>query len=151
MTKKNGNVIMNLRVILKLELIIKMEYNTHQKKLLTDFLKLNCDKAYTIDEIANEVPVGKSTIYRLISKLTESGVVKRFSGETGRIFMYQYISCEHCSAHLHMKCVDCGKILHMNNKVSENILNNIMQDNNFSVDDAQTILLGKCSDCNKIS
>lgn len=150
MTEKSDNVIMKMRVILKLELIVKMEYNTHQKKLLTDFLKLNCDRAYTIDEIANAIPVGKSTIYRLISKLIENGIVKRFSGDTGRISLYQYISCEHCSVHLHMKCTDCGKIFHMNHKASENILNDIMQDNNFSVDDAQTILLGKCSDCNKI-
>lgn len=138
-----------MRVILKLELIFKVEYNTHQKKLLANFLKLNCDRAYTIEEISNEIPVGKSTIYRLISKFVENGIVKRFPGETGRTFLYQYISCEHCSAHLHMKCINCGKILHMDDSVSDNLLSNIMQGNDFSVDRSRTVLLGKCAHCNK--
>ncbi|MBQ3573159.1 MAG: transcriptional repressor [Clostridia bacterium] len=138
-----------MRVILKLELIVKVEYNTHQKKLLIDFLKLNCDTAYTIEEIAAAIPVGKSTIYRLMTKLIENGIVKRFSGDTGRIFLYQYISCEHCSAHLHMKCTDCGKIFHMDVGASDTLLSDIEQGNNFSVDRSRTILLGKCAHCSK--
>lgn len=126
----------------------QMTYNTEQKRTLLTFLSNNCDKAYTIEEIASSINVGKSTIYRLIPKLVEDGVVKRFSKDSGRRFLYQFIRCEHCSSHLHMKCVSCGKILHMDNKETETILNDIFENSDFSVDKNQTILFGKCSECN---
>ncbi len=128
-----------------------MEYKTQQKNRLISFLKDNNHRAFSIEDIASEIPVGKSTIYRIISKLSENGPVKKFANANKRGWLYQYMDCGKCNHHLHMKCTDCGKIFHMTNTASENILNNIMQDNNFSVDRTQTVLIGKCSDCNKIS
>lgn len=124
-----------------------MEYNTTQKKQLLDFLKENNEVAFAIEDIASRISVGKSTIYRLMPKLIKDGIVKRFTKGTTRVFLYQYINCEECSGHLHMKCTDCGKILHMDNKITNALLSNIMCDNEFSVDKNQTILFGKCSHC----
>ena len=58
-----------------------MEYNTVQKKALIAFLKENSARSYTIDEISNEIAVGKSTIYRLIPTLVSCGIVKKFNEE----------------------------------------------------------------------
>ena len=128
-----------------------MEYKTQQKNLLISFLKENSQRAFSIDDIAAQIPVGKSTIYRIISKLSENGPVRKFANDNSRGYLYQYMDCDKCNRHLHMKCTDCGKVFHMNDTASERILKNIMQNNNFSVDNTQTILVGKCSDCNKIS
>lgn len=136
-----------MRIILKLEMNY-MGYNTEQKRQLIDFLSQNCDHSFTIDEIAANISVGKSTIYRLIPALVSSGIVKRFTKDSGRRFFYQFIKCEHCTSHLHMKCVSCGKILHMDNAESDIILHDIFENSDFSVDKSQTILFGKCSDCN---
>ncbi len=127
-----------------------MGYNTIQKKLLADFLRQNHNSSFTIDEIASKISVGKSTIYRLMPKLVEDGTVKRFTKGTTRIFLYQYVNCKECSCHLHMKCMDCGKILHMNDKVTNDLISSIMFDNNFTVDKNHTILFGKCSHCNSL-
>ena len=51
--------------------------------------------------------------------------------------------------HLHMKCTECGKLLHMNNDVSKELLNEIFDLSNFSVDKETTVLYGKCKDCKK--
>lgn len=125
-----------------------MGYKTEQKQQLINFLSKNCDRSFTVDEIAASINVGKSTIYRLIPALVSSGTVKRFTKSVGRCSYYQFVKCAHCSSHLHMKCVSCGKILHMDNTESDTLLHDIFQNSDFSVDKNQTILFGKCSDCN---
>ncbi len=124
-----------------------MNYNTAQKKSLVNFMRKNYNSSFTIDDIASKIPVGKSTIFRLMPKLIDDGVVKRFTKGTSRVFLYQYVNCKECSCHLHMKCTECGKILHMDNAYTDNLLSNILSDNSFSVDKNRTILFGKCLDC----
>ena len=128
-------------------------YNTEQKKILIDFLKKHKDESFTIEEIhkrlrafTNNVP-GLSTLYRLMPKLAEEGLVKRFSEDGKRRFLYQIVGGKQCSTHLHMKCTECGKLLHMNNSLSEALLEEIQNCSKFSVDRGQTVLFGKCADC----
>ena len=70
------------------------EYNTEQKKQIIDFLKLHSDHHYTVDEITKAVSTdrgaGKSTVYRQISKLMQSGVIRRFETPGVKSFVYQY-------------------------------------------------------------
>ena len=63
-------------------------YNTEQRAMLTGFLKDNNESALSAEEIAEglkekykEEAPGKSTVYRLLSRLCEEGSVKRFSSE----------------------------------------------------------------------
>jgi Fur family ferric uptake transcriptional regulator len=129
-------------------------YKTEQKKLLIDFLKQHSEECFTIEEIAKEmseknetaVP-GLSTIYRLMPRLVDEGLVKRFSGDSKRRFLYQIVAGEHCGMHLHMKCTECGKLLHMNDDISDTLLKEIFKASNFSVDSGKTVLFGKCDDC----
>ncbi len=136
-----------MRVILNSEVVLFMEYVTEQKTQLLNFLKENSDCSYSIEEISEKIDVGKSTIYRLMPKLLKSGSVKRFSKDTGRKFVYQYINCDKCTSHLHMKCLSCGQILHMDGSETDIILKNIMNENKFSVDKKQTIIYGECEKC----
>ena len=53
-------------------------YNTNQRQIIVDFLKNNSETQYTIEQIASKtVSVGKSTVYRLINKMVDEGVVSR--------------------------------------------------------------------------
>ena len=126
-----------------------MEYSTDQKRTLLAFFEKNQENSYTIEEISENISVGKSTIYRLMPKMIEQGLVMRFSKEKSRHFYYQYMSCHRCHSHLHMKCTSCGKIIHMNSDISKSILDNIKNGDDFTVDSEETILLGKCSVCSK--
>ena len=132
-------------------------YRTEQKKLLIDFLKEHSNESFTIEEIVNRMSgdekissaPGLSTVYRLMPKLVETGIVKRFTGDRKRRFVYQIVAGEHCGMHLHMKCVECGRLLHMNDTVSEALLKEIFNASSFSVDSGRTVLFGKCDDCKK--
>ncbi len=132
-------------------------YQTHQKKDLIDFLKKHSDSAYTIDAIAEEIkkdpefanPPGKSTIYRLMPKLMDDNLVKCFAKGGASKSSYQIMGGENCHFHIHMKCIGCGKLLHMSDEDSDRLLERIRELNHFDVDLNQTLLFGRCQDCGK--
>ena len=128
------------------------EYNTEQKKLLLDFLEKNHDSSYTIEEITNELKargatVGKSTVYRLMTRLVEEKRVKRQLSDGSRKAIYRITLDAHCHNHLHLQCIKCGKVLHLDEEVSDKLLDTVKQINNFSVSEEDTVLMGKCADC----
>ena len=129
-------------------------YNTEQKKLLLDFLEKNSDSSYTVDEIATrlresegENAPGRSTVYRLMTRLVEERKVHRFSGEGSRRFLYRIIADDHCRTHLHLKCLQCGKILHLDHETSDALLEQVRMLKGFSVSEEQTLLFGSCAEC----
>ncbi len=125
-------------------------YHTHQRQLLIDFLQLNSDKAYTIEEIIEHInadELSKSTVYRLMTKLVEDGLVHRSVKGNSRTFVYQFINGEKCEGHLHIKCTDCGKVYHLDSAVSSEIKNDVSS-SGFEID-SHTVLLGKCGKCRK--
>lgn len=129
-------------------------YNTEQKKLLLEFLERNSDKSYTIDEIvegikssSGEHSLGRSTVYRLMTRLCEEKRVQRFAGEGSRRFLYRMIADDHCRDHLHLKCLSCGKILHLDRATSDALLEQVRLMEDFSVSEEDTLLFGNCSQC----
>lgn len=131
------------------------EYETKQKRILLDFFQAHPDHGFSIEELyagiceaySAELVPGKSTVYRLIPKLVSEGLVKRFSGEQGRQFAYQIVSCDACDAHLHLKCNACGSLYHMDHAVSERIMSEVLNRSDFSLDEKETVLFGICKDC----
>lgn len=136
------------------EVDILAEYHTQQKTVLTDFLRQHSETPYTVEELAGELErlfgetaPGKSTLYRLINRLVEEGTVKRFVKGNSRHFVYQIAGGEDCHHHLHMKCTDCGRLIHMGHEQSEMILDSIFGDTSFEVDREQTTIFGVCAEC----
>ena len=124
-------------------------YNTHQRKMLIDFLQSNCEKAFTIDEIIanlSENGISQSTAYRLMQKLVEDSLVHRTVKGNSRSFVYQYISDKKCDGHLHMKCTGCGKVYHLDHGISDHMQKDIKSTTGFEID-THTVLLGKCNTC----
>ena len=126
-----------------------MTYNTEKRSALISFLENNSDGAFTIDEIADKLSPdgsGKSTYYRLISKLVEEGVIKRISDDKTRHTTYQYLGSSGCGEHLHLKCKECGKLIHLDHTTSHTVEETIKEIGGFSIDEG-TILFGRCRGC----
>ena len=129
-------------------------YKTEQKKELIDFLKKNSHRAFTIDEMCQAMnedpalisPPGKSTVYRLIPKLLEDNTIKQFSNSTNKR-VYQIVSGEGCSCHIHLKCTKCGRILHTTSELTAELSGRIAASEEFSIDTCQTVLFGLCKNC----
>ena len=128
-----------------------MKYSTLQKNALIGFLESNGGAAMTAEEIYSALSndLGKSTVYRLLSELAAEGTVNKFAKENGKGMLYQYAHGNSCRAHLHLKCLKCEKLYHMNEKDSERILQSIKNDSDFSVSETNTVLFGVCRECGK--
>lgn len=132
-------------------------YKTEQKKALIDFLTKNSRRTFTIEEICREMeadpeyvlPPGRSTVYRLIPKLIEDNVVKRFYRGTSRKTVYQIVGGEDCTGHMHLKCTTCGRIFHMSTGISQELSKKIAEWDDFMVDAGQTMIFGICKECMK--
>ena len=129
-------------------------YNTEQKKMLLDFLERHHDSSYTLDEIVDGLRAaegdnapGRSTVYRLMTRLVDQKRVRRFSGEGSRSFLYRIIADDHCRNHLHLKCLGCGKILHLDHATSDSLLQKVKEIEGFSISEEDTLLFGNCAAC----
>ena len=131
-------------------------YETEQKKLLIALFRSDPDRFYTVEEAAeilrgdsDDATCGKSTVYRLVARLTEEGVLVRHAKEGSRSFYYQYVKGKECCDHLHLQCESCGQILHLNDETSTRVLKAILSENGFSIDGARTLMPGVCAACRK--
>ena len=130
------------------------KYNTVQREQLINFLKKHSAHAMTVTEIASmmkddpdteKVPC-ESTVYRLIKQLVEDGTVKRTVNGCSREFLYQMTDSETCRQHLHMKCRICGDLFHMDNRISEKLIEELLESEGFCLDRTM-VLTGVCKKC----
>ena len=131
---------------------MKKPYYTKQMTILVNFFKKNSDKQFTILEISNIIcnsDLGKSTVYRLVSKLLGKGEIKRYVKDGSKQFVYQYNTLNTCKSHLHLKCTDCGKVIHLENDISSAFENRVLKSNDFIISEELSMLYGKCNNCNK--
>ena len=126
-------------------------YKTKQKKSLINFLENHKSKQVSISEIISQIcpnGTGKSTIYRLISKMVDDGIMIRIRGNDGRSVLYQYAGENNlCHEHFHLKCTDCGKLIHLDCNELSHIGTHISKEHNFLIDSKKTVLYGTCFDC----
>lgn len=132
------------------------KYVTAQKEELKAFLSRHKSEGLTARQIADMMKAdpevtkspGESTVYRLIKELVEAGEIKRTVKGNSRSFLYQLTEGEGCHHHLHMKCITCGKLYHMNDEESRELVEKIFRDENFELDQS-AVLPGKCAACHK--
>ena len=128
------------------------QYSTAKRRALTDLLKKHSDRQFSVEEITEALAatgISRSAVYRNVEKLTEDGVIRRFSAEGGNCFLYQYVGGTPCLFHLHLKCLACGKIIHMKENESAEVGATALRGYDFHIRPRETILYGTCSRCSK--
>ena len=126
-----------------------MTYNTEKRAELVRFLESKGGSSVTIEEICGAILTdgkGKSTVYRLMSKLVSDGSVRKISDPKTRHLTYQNIHSGHCSEHMHLKCKECGKLIHLDEETSRNFERQIKCSRGFALDEG-ALLFGVCGSC----
>ena len=130
------------------------EYNTEQKRVIVALLEEDREKAYTAEEIAcrlreryGESAPGKSTVYRLLPRLAESGRVIKESLPDGRGHSYRAACAGECRGHIHMKCTRCGGFFHLDGGASQELFSSVKSRDGFTLDLRETVLFGVCARC----
>lgn len=131
---------------------MRKEYKTDSKSAVIEFMKRNSDRHFTVEEIICEMErdglePSKSTVYRHVARLTKDSILKRFECEGKDSFVYQYadFQCD-CQMHFHLKCIKCGKLIHMECEKMNGIKEHILSDHGFLIG-GDAMINGVCLDC----
>ena len=120
-----------------------MVYNTEQRNLLLSFLKDNPDKKFSAKEIEQALAhknISRSAVYRNLADLETDGKIKRYSKTGSRETFFQYYD-------LHLSCIKCGKIFHLENQIADTLVNKLANQEGFEINKGETTLYGICKDC----
>jgi Fur family ferric uptake transcriptional regulator len=107
------------------------------------------ERAFSIGEICDHLlsgEGGKSTVYRLVSRLVEDGRLQRISYNDSRKVCYQLVRGESCHHHMHLKCKVCGALIHLDTDGSVKFAEWIKQIKHFAID-TDAVIFGKCDRC----
>ena len=90
----------------------------------------------------------ESTIRRLFTKLEQDGNVMKYTGEHGEKATYQLVERDHhCDSHLHLRCTDCGSVIHLDCHFMDEIAGHIASDHGFALQCKNSVIYGLCQNC----
>lgn len=127
-------------------------YNTRQRSSLLSFFENHKDSCFTAKELIQnkDINLGEATIYRSLAKFTDDGTLKKFISSDSDAAFYQYNpGSEECSLHFHLKCMQCGILIHMDCSLMSEIKEHIKSEHAFTIDNSKTTLYGLCDKCSK--
>jgi len=125
---------------------MKTSYQTRQRKLLLDCFINDSARQFTVEELveaAGEGAPAVSTAYRLVKKLCDEGLVRRLTRDGTRQAVYQLAGHNCCAEHLHIRCVDCGILIHLDSRAQQAL----SESTGFVLDDERSMLYGHCARC----
>ena len=128
-------------------------YHTKQHEAVLNYIAslegAHVTAAQIVEHFGKEgVPIGRTTIYRHLGKLTKNGKLRRYTTDGISGACYQYAdSGEDCRVHFHLKCENCGRLLHVECETLNEVRQHIFDKHAFEVDALKTVFYGKCVGC----
>ena len=131
----------------------KNEYMTENRKKIFAYLQNHSDTTVSAKDIFAYMKehgdtINLSTIYRNLDRLEKEGTVIRYLSEKGDTATYQYVDDgKHCDKHLHLQCLKCGKIIHLDCQFMTNIAHHASEHHGFDIQCKNSIIYGICKEC----
>lgn len=131
------------------------EYSTKQRDAILAFLKEN-NAHITASDIVFHLSqegysVSTATVYRTLEKFEKEGLVKKMVIGDGAGACYQFADSDGCAEHFHLKCIKCGKLIHLSCEFLHDMEKHIFDDHGFTVSSGRTVIYGICSECSGAS
>ena len=133
----------------------KAKYKTKQREKMQEFLKENSHKHFTAYDVCNYFKdkgeaIGTTTVYRQLDALYKEGVIKKYVLDESSSACYEYDDCHDHDEHsrcYHLKCTECGKLIHLSCEEIELFEHHIAEDHGFAIDPTRTVFYGLCAEC----
>ena len=127
----------------------KSLYHTRQRSALLEYLQKSRTGWFSSRDIIDEpsLDLGEATVYRMLSKLTDEGVLEKKAAENGRGSLYRFSGTADCHGHMHLRCLVCDNTFCLHSEELERAEQDIGSKLGFSVDESKTTLYGVCSSC----
>lgn len=131
-------------------------YNTKQREAILAHIASLKGAHVTVNQIVQHFEdgnfsIGQTTIYRHLERLVQEGAVKKYllDGIIGACYQYIEREDDNWNEHYHLKCGECGELLHVRCDYVDGITSHIAENHDFQVDTNRTIFYGRCSNCRK--
>jgi Fur family ferric uptake transcriptional regulator len=130
-----------------------VNYATRQGTRILDYLESLDGRHVTVYDAARYFadagePVGQTTIYRHLEKLTEEGKLRKYILHEGKSACYQYVDDgAKCREHFHLKCEQCGTLIHLECGTLNKIRRHIFKEHGFRINVLKTVFYGRCEHC----
>jgi len=133
---------------------VAQAYKTKQRTAIEKLLMERAGEHLTADEIMAALgqqgfAIGKATVYRCLERMMEQGTVKRYAFNEGKSASYEYQG-QGAKARYHLKCCGCGEMTHLECELLDTLPQHIFEHHGFTLDAAQTVLMGRCEKCRQI-
>lgn len=130
------------------------KYVTAQKTQLLSFMEKHRETSMTAREIYTGMKndasfstlLAKSTLYRLLDTLAEENILIKDVKKGTRQYVFRYAGQPECGNHLHMTCLDCGGLVHIDEERTKEIHDCLVK-SDLDLDEHFTMLFGHCGKC----
>ncbi|SDB32838.1 Fur family transcriptional regulator [Eubacterium oxidoreducens] len=131
------------------------EYRTKIKDYIKEYMQLHPDERFCAAEIHEYLKtcsksVNLTTVYRNLEKMTEAGELAKTKNPQDDCTYFQVLdTARHCEQHLHMRCLRCGKMVHLEDEYMQQFYEYVREKTRFELDCTASLLNGMCKDCIK--
>ena len=126
---------------------MRTNYETKQKETIIEAIKKK-NKSFMVKDLYDTLngKVGLTTIYRLLQKLEDEGLITKEVGKDNKT-KYEYLEkCEE-ENHFYLKCDKCGTLTHVDCDCINELSSHISKEHNFKLNKENIIIKGICSKC----
>ena len=113
-------------------------YTTKNRSEILNYLKKNCSSTISAADIKKHLCA--ENIIIKYSDVNSDKAVYQYAGEQG-----------HCREHLHLKCIKCGKVMHLDCGFMDELRKHVMAEHHFQLQCSGDLLHGLCEECTKNS
>ena len=128
----------------------KENYHTKQKDMILDVIKKENGR-FMVNDIYKKISgVGLTTVYRYINALVDMGKLKKEIDNNNQVYYYYLSDCE-CEYHLYLKCLECGKIIHIDCDFVYELYDHIVKKHKFMPNTKNLVIDGICKQCKRVN
>lgn len=130
-------------------------YNTKTRQLILDYLISNRQHAVSASNILQHLESegaspNPTTVYRYLDRLAGEQRIMKYIAGKGEHAVFQYVDeGQHCHDHLHLKCVRCGRIFHLDCGFMDEVRQHLAAQHSFTLQCEGSVLYGVCGPCSK--
>ena len=137
----------------RIEMAERKIYSTKARTEILEYLKKNWSTTVSAADILQELrgkgmDVNQTTVYRYLERLCAERIAIKYADSGGEKAIYQFAGDGgHCTEHLHLRCVKCGRLVHLDCGFMEEFKSHLLLHHDFHLQCEGNILHGVCNAC----